>query len=95
VYVNDQVLVGGGPAPIVIGSVTVEARAVDAESGIASFRFEVNGTPVDPSQVTVQDGTYRFTFRPASPGQHTITARATNGSGLTSATAIQVYGIPA
>ena len=94
-YVNDQAAVQTGPAVIVVGSVTVEASAADAQSGVSAFRFEVNGTPVDPSQVTAQGGTYRFTFRPTSPGEHTITARATNGSGISSALIIRVQGIPA
>ncbi len=93
VYVNDQAF-GGGPATVVVGHVTVEVRVTDPV-GLSSFTFEVNGAPVDPSQVSVQDDVYRFTFRPSSPGQHTITARATNESGLSTARSLQVYGVPA
>lgn len=93
-YVNDQSVGGSGPATAVVGHVTVEVRATDP-FGITSFSFEVNGAPVDPSQVSVQDDIYRFTFRPPSAGQHTITARATNGADLSTSKSISVVGVPA
>ena len=92
-YVNDQQVGGQGPT-VVIGHVTVRAQAVDGESGVASFGFEVNGSPVDPSQVTLQDGVYSFNFRPTSAGQYTITARGTNGSGIGSSSSIALVGAP-
>lgn len=95
VYLNDELVLEQGHPPIVIGRVTVVARATDAQSGIASFSFEVNGVPVDPAQVTVENGKYRFSFVPPSQGEHLITARATNGTGLSEAITIRVHGIPA
>ncbi|MGH2711364.1 MAG: hypothetical protein ACRDH9_09205 [Actinomycetota bacterium] len=92
-YVNDQPAGGAGPI-VVAGYVTVEATAVDPQSGVSLFTFEVDGVPVAPSQVTQEGNRYLFTYRPASPGNHTITARATNGSGLTSTASIQVTGVP-
>jgi hypothetical protein len=92
-YVNDQPFGGQGPT-VVVGHVTVEARADDLESGVADFRFEVNGAPVSPSQVTFQNGIYRFSFRPTSAGQYTIGAVSTNGSGISSNSSIQVFGSP-
>jgi hypothetical protein len=92
-YVNDQPFGGQGPT-FVVGHVTVEARADDLESGVADFRFEVNGAPVSPSQVTFQNGIYRFSFRPTSAGQYTIGAVSTNGSGISSNSSIQVFGSP-
>jgi hypothetical protein len=59
------------------------------------FLFEVDVMHVAPSQVTQQGDHFFFTFRPASPGTHTITARAMNGSGLPSAMTISVVGVPA
>ncbi len=93
VYVNDQSFGGQGPT-VVFGSVSVQVRAQDLESGVASFRFEVDGAAVDPSQVTLENGVYRFSYEPASQGQHTITAKATNGSGIPSSSSIEVFGVP-
>ena len=93
-YVNDQSVGGTGPI-VVVGSVAVEATAADLQSGVSGFRFEVDGIPVDPAAVTRQGDTYRFTYRPVVAGEHTITARATNGSGLVSSITRSVYGIPA
>ena len=93
-YINDQA-VGTGPTSVVIGFVTVQVRAADPESGVSDFRFEVDGTAVDPAQVTFQGGAYQFTYRPATPGQHTITSRATNGSGISTSLNIAVVGVPA
>lgn len=93
-YVNDQGPVETGPAIVVVGSVTVEARASDEQSGVPVFRFEVDGVQVDPSQVTKQGDSFRFIFRPATPGEHTITARATNGSGTATIVTRTVYGVP-
>jgi len=93
-YVNDQSVGETGPT-VVVGSVRVEATAFDNESGVPAFRFEVDGIPVDPAAVTHQGPIYRFTYRPATPGEHTIGAVATNGSGLTSAVTISVLGVPA
>ncbi len=93
VYANDQSVGGSGPI-VVIGSVTVQARATDHESGVATVGFDVNDTPVDASNVIRTGNWFRFTFRPPSAGQHTITARATNGSGVPSATTISVVGVP-
>ncbi len=93
-YVNDESAGGTGPI-VVVGSVRVEATAIDAQSGVSSFRFEVDGIPVDPTAVTREGPTYRFTYRPATPGQHTIGVRATNGSGLQSSMTISVIGVPA
>lgn len=90
-YVNDQSFGGQGPI-FVVGHVTVEARADDLESGVSSFGFSVNGTPV--SQVTFQNGIYSFSFRPTSAGQYTIGATSTNGSGISSSTSITVFGSP-
>lgn len=93
-YVNDQVVANGGSSTVVIGSVTVQARAVDAQSGVTSFRFFVDGAAVDPSKVTFQNGTYRFGYVPSSPGEHIILATSTNGSGLSSSIFIRVLGVP-
>ena len=95
VYVNDELVLAQGHPPIVVGRVTVQARASDGQSGIASFAFEVNGVAVNPSQITVEDDKYRFSFVPPSQGEHLITARATNGTGLSEAITIRVHGIPA
>jgi hypothetical protein len=92
-YVNDQSEGGVGPI-VVVGHVTVQARPHDLESGVASLRFEVNGSPIDPSQVSVQDGVYSFSFHPGSAGEHTIVVNATNGSGVGSISTIRLYGIP-
>jgi hypothetical protein len=94
VYVNDQSLGGTGQI-VVIGSVTVQATATDAESGLSVGWFEVNGTPVAFSDITRDGDWFRFTFRPPTPGEHTITVRATNGSGLASSTTFSVVGVPA
>jgi hypothetical protein len=91
--VDDQEF-GGQGATIVIGHVMVEVRANDAESGVASFSFEVDGTPVDPSQVTSENGVHRFRFEPPAAGQYTITAKSTNGSGIASSSSIQVFASP-
>jgi hypothetical protein len=94
VYVNNEPLAQAGPEVIVVGSVVVEAAVADAESGVTAVGFEVDGVPVDPSQVTSSGGVYRFTYRPAAPGEHLITIRATNGSGLLSSKTIRVQGVP-
>jgi hypothetical protein len=94
VYVNDQAVGQTGPI-IIVGSVTVQATATDAESGVPTVGFDVDGTPVDPSNITRQGDSFQFTFRPPSAGQHTITVRATNGSGLPSTAAVSVYGVGA
>ncbi len=95
VYVHDEVLVEQGHPPVVVGSVTVQARAVDAQSGVASFAFEVDGVTVDPEKITSENGTYRFSFVPSSQGEHLVTARATNGIGLSESITIRIFGIPA
>jgi hypothetical protein len=92
-YVYDQSAGETGPI-VVVGSVTVQATATDPQSGIPLFRFEVDGVWVAPP-VNQQGDHYSFTFRPSSPGEHTITARATNGVGLTTTTTISVVGVPA
>ena len=92
-YVNDQSFGGQGPT-VVVGPVTVEVRAIDGESGVSTFRFEVNGAAVDPAKVTSQNGVYRFSFEPPSAGQYTITAKATNGSGIESTSSIQIFASP-
>lgn len=94
-YVEDETVVGTGPASVVVGGVTVEVRAIDLESGVSAFKFEVDGTQVDPSKVTLAGNVYKFEFRPSTPGWHTISARATNGSGVQSALHVQIFGIPA
>jgi hypothetical protein len=93
-YVNDQSIGGAGPV-VVVGRVRVEVRAHDLESGISSFGFEVNGQPVDDSQVTEASGVYRFEFRPAAPGVYDIRARATNAAGESRTISLQVIGVPA
>jgi hypothetical protein len=94
VYVNDQSVGGSGPIAVV-GSVTVQATATDAQSGVSTVGFDVNGTPVDPSRITREGDSFRFTFRPPGAGEHTITVRAENGSGLETTTSISVHGVPA
>ncbi len=93
-YVNNQSVGGTGPI-VIVGSVTVEATAIDLQSGVPGFRFEVDGIPVAPFEVTRQGDRFQFTFRPASAGNHTITARATNAAGLETTTTISVVGVPA
>lgn len=93
-YVNDQSAGGAGPI-VVVGSVRVEAPAADPHSGVHSFRFEVDGIPVDPDAVTRQGDTYSFRYIPVTPGEHRISARATNGAGLQSFVTISVIGVPA
>lgn len=95
VYVNDQLITGDVPARVVVGSVTVQARANDPQSGVTDFRFEVDGVPVAPSQVTFDGSVYRFTYRPASLGEHTLSAWATNGSGIQAGSTLTVLGVPA
>lgn len=92
-YVEDQSAGGIGPI-IVVGSVTVEARATDPHSAVSLVHFEVDGLSVAPFAVTRQGDIYRFTYRPTSAGEHTITSRATNGSGLVTSTSIQVRAVP-
>jgi hypothetical protein len=93
-YVNDQPVGGVGPI-LVFGYVSVEVTAVDPQSGVWSVGFDVDGLSVDSSTITRQGDTYRFPYRPASPGPHTITFRATNGSGLPSSASISLVGVPA
>ena len=92
-YVNDQSVGGTGPV-VVAGYVTVRVTATDPHSGAQSFRFDVDGNPVAPLSVTRQGDTYSFTYRPASPGTHTITAYATNGAGLGANVGIAVLSLP-
>lgn len=93
-YVNNQSIAGAGPI-VVAGYVIVEATAADPQSGISNLRFEVDGIPVAPSEVSQQGDRYSFTYRPASLGSHSITARGTNGAGLASATTITLLAVPA
>ena len=95
IYANDLQLAPGGPATVVVGHVLVEVQAADVKSGVAGVRFEVNGSPVDPSQVTSQGESYRFMFRPTAVREYIITARATNGEGRVSSLSLHVQGIPA
>jgi hypothetical protein len=93
-YVNNQSVGGTGPI-VVAGYVIVGVTAIDPHSGVSNFMFEVDGIPVTPFDVTRDGDIFRFTYRPGSPGNHTITARATNAAGLTSNTSISVVGVPA
>lgn len=93
-YVNNMPVGETGPT-VVVGMVSVEIRATDAESGVSSFRFEVNGSQIDPSQVTVDGDLYRFAFRPTTPGTYDIRGRATNGAGDSRSVSFQVIGAPA
>jgi hypothetical protein len=93
-YVNNQSVGGTGPI-VVAGYVIVGVTAIDPHSGVTHFMFEVDGIPVTPFDVTRDGDIFRFTYRPGSPGNHTITARATNAAGLTSNTSISVVGVPA
>ncbi len=93
VYVNNQAITGTGPI-VVVGMVSVEVRATDVGSGIADFRFEVNGLPVDPSLVSAEGDVFRFAFRPTTPNTYNIRGRATDGSGLSASVSLQVNGVP-
>ena len=93
-YVNDQSVGGTGPI-VVVGSVRVQATAIDPQSGVSSFQFEVDGIPLDPTAMTRQGDTYRFTYIPVTAGEHTISLRAGNGAGLQSSMTIDVIGVPA
>lgn len=92
-YINNQSVGGTGPITVV-GMVSVEVRATDAQSGISAVKFEVNGVPVDPSVVTADGDVYRFAFRPSTPGTYDIRARATNRAGDSRSTAFQLIGVP-
>jgi hypothetical protein len=91
--VNDQPVGETGPT-IVAGSVTVEAIATDQQSGVSFVSFLVDGFPVAPSEVTRAGDRFMFTYRPGSPGNHTISVQATNGSGLTSIAETSLFAVP-
>ena len=94
-WVNDGLVSSGGSTTYVVGSVTVQARAEDKESGLASFGFFVDGIQVDPAAVTSKDGVHRFTFVPTESREHLIRATGTSKNGLSESIQIRVYGIPA
>ena len=93
-WVNDQLVSSGGSTTYVVGSVTVQARAEDKESGLASFGFSVDGIPVDPAAVTSTGRNHSFTFVPQEARDHLIKATATNKNGLSESIQIRVFGIP-
>jgi Bacterial Ig domain len=92
VYVNNQ-SVGGTGSIVVVGMVSVEVRATDAESGISEVQFEINGDRVEPSLVTSEDDVHRFTFRPPAPGSYEIQARAVNQAGLSKTATVRVDAV--
>jgi hypothetical protein len=94
-YVADQEIRVGTETPIVVGSLTVQAKATDAGSGVSSVGFLVDGVPVPGGQVTynVLTGDFSFTWSGYTPGFHTIEARATDGGGRTGSTDVTVLGL--
>ena len=81
------------PAPdtVVTGPLTVAATATD-DVAVQSVAFILDGAPM----ATVTSYPFRWTLDGASlaSGTHTITARATDGSGLTSEDSVVVYKDP-
>jgi hypothetical protein len=80
-----------------VGSVTVQAVATDALSGIASVAFTVDGSPVPAAAVSFDaaTSTWSFTFTPTAQGQATyvIGVTATDKAGNSASDSIQVLGV--
>jgi hypothetical protein len=94
-YVDGERTIPGGAVVVAYGPVVVEARAQDPESGVVTFRFEVDGHPVPVSEVTHDrpTETYRFTYRPRLlSGVEAVTARAINGAGSERVVELQLLG---
>jgi len=90
VWLGDGQLTNFSVIPVVIGAINVETYANDIRTGIASFQFLVDGTPVSPADVRYDSArrVYSFTYR--DTGVHTITARATDQVGHTATRETQV-----
>ena len=94
-WVNDQAVSSGGSSTIVVGSVTVQARAEDKEAGLESFGFFVDGIPVEPTAITSTGAIHRFTFVPTEAREYLIKATGTSKNGLSESIQIRVFGVPA
>ena len=80
----------------VVGSVTVQAVATDALSGVASVAFTVDGNPVPAAGVSfTAPSTWSFTFTPTQKGQttYTIGVTATDKAGNSASDSISVLGV--
>jgi murein DD-endopeptidase MepM/ murein hydrolase activator NlpD len=81
----------------VVGSVTVNAVATDALSGVDSVAFTVDGSPVPAASVSFDaaTSTWSFTFTATKVGQasYTIGVTATDKAGNTNSDALSVLGV--
>ncbi len=80
----------------VVGSVTVQAVATDALSGVATVAFTVDGSPVPAAAVSFSaPSTWSFTFTPTQKGQttYTIGVTATDKAGNSASDSISVLGV--
>jgi hypothetical protein len=97
-YVADAQVAEQSGYTIVVGSLTLKAEASDAESGIESFVFEVDGVALSPAtdSVNPQTGVHTYTllwhWGPV-PGQHAVRAFATNGAGMLAGVAQAVIAV--
>ncbi len=72
----------------VSGSVSIAASASDAGSGVARVVFKVDGTTIATDTASPYSAVWNATG--AAPGAHTIQAIATDGSGNSTTSSIQV-----
>lgn len=72
-----------GGAIVLAGASTVQYQAFDPESDIVAFALLIDGTTVDPSEISFDAATATYSYRwSPSTGQHILEAAATNGEGL-------------
>ena len=74
----------------VSGTVPLSANASDPESAIQGVEFLVDGTAVGADTGTSSPYVAAWDAVLATPGTHTITAKATNGAGLTAFDSVSV-----
>ncbi len=74
----------------VSGTVPLSATASDAESGIQNVQFLADGVPVSTDWTGPPPYIGAWNAALETPGTHTLTAKATNGAGLTASDSISV-----
>jgi hypothetical protein len=81
--VNDAQILPVGGAVIAVGSLTIEAKASDAESGLTSVVLDVcDSTGCVRTDLPPEgDGTYTYDFSGHASGSYTVKLTATNRAG--------------
>lgn len=104
-YVGNEAVHETGSAPpvtgavsVVQGMITVRVEALDPQSSLKDFHFEVNSAVISPDDPRVSYGpepnTYRLTLRAPLGGLYFVAAVAQNGAGTTAFGFVRLLILP-